>query len=214
MDALKILSEIKPGNIFSFRITNPVYLNFTSKNKELAKINLNSKEFSEYVFHKIKNNIGIGKYKENRTIYNRSKLFSVEARTYHLGIDLWTRKNTKIYAILDSKVHSFNDNNNFGDYGPTIILEHKQKGLKFYTLYGHLSKDSLKGLFQGKIIKKGECFAKIGSDKVNGNWPSHLHFQIILDMLHYKGDFPGVSSKKDLKKYSTICPDPNLLLRI
>jgi hypothetical protein len=41
-----------------------------------------------------------------------------------------------------------------------------------------------------------------------------LHFQIINDMQGKKGDYPGVSSKKELAFYKKNCPDPNLLLKI
>ncbi|MFW6311125.1 MAG: peptidoglycan DD-metalloendopeptidase family protein, partial [Nanoarchaeota archaeon] len=214
MDKLKVLSEINVENIFSFQIINPVYLDFTSANKELKNIDLNSEEFVKYVFDKIGNRIGIGKYDEKRTIYDRSELFSGDKRNIHLGIDLWTKEETPIFAILDGKVHSFNDNNNFGDYGPTIILEHIENGIKFFTLYGHLSKDSLNDKLIGKKIKKGEKFAKIGSYDVNGNWPPHLHFQIIFDMENKKGDYYGVTSDENKDKYLKNCPDPNILLRI
>jgi len=214
MDEIKVLSKIQVGNIFTFKIKNTKVLDLTSNNQELKKINPHSKEFTDYIFNKLNGRIGIGKYNENRTIYNQSGLFSTEARTVHLGIDLWVKKNTSILAILDSKIHSFHNNNHFGDYGPTIILEHEECGLKFYTLYGHLTEDSLNGIDKGQIIRKGKQFAKVGSEKVNGNWPPHLHFQIILDMQGKEGDFPGVASATDRQKYLKICPDSNLLLRI
>ena len=66
------------------------------------------------------------------------------------------------------------------DYGPTIVLEHKiNKDIKFYTLYGHLSKECLNSLKVGQRLKKGQIFADIGNYPINGNWSPHLHFQII-----------------------------------
>ena len=56
--------------------------------------------------------------------------------------------------------------------------------------------------------------ATIGNKNENGQWPSHLHFQVITDMLHHKGDFPGVASVSEQKYYLTLCLDPNLILRI
>ena len=53
----------------------------------------------------------------------------------------------------------------------------------FYTLYGHLSRDSLDGLSPGKPVRRGERIAYIGTHEVNGGWPPHLHLQIIGDML-------------------------------
>jgi hypothetical protein len=40
-------------------------------------------------------------------------------------------------AALDGRVHSFQNNDSLGNYGPTIILEHQVEDLTFYTLYGH-----------------------------------------------------------------------------
>lgn len=61
-------------------------------------------------------------------------MFDKGGRSIHPGIDLFTGKGTEILAPLNGKIHSFQDNNNFGDYGSTIILEHLEKGIKFYTL--------------------------------------------------------------------------------
>ena len=50
--------------------------------------------------------------------------------------------------------------------------------------------------------------------KENGDYPPHLHFQIILDIENFYGDYPGVCSENDLKYYSQNCPDPNLVLKL
>lgn len=181
----------------------------TAENKELANVNMaNTQEFTEYVFGQLKNRAGIGRYNENRTIYARSPLFA--GRTVHLGIDIFMPAGTPVYAPLDGKVHSFQNNAHFGDYGPTIILEHEG----FYTLYGHLSTDSLYGLQEGQEVKAGQQIGKMGNTEENGNWPPHVHFQIITDMLGKKGDYPGVSSIEDREKYLKLCPDANIILGI
>jgi murein DD-endopeptidase MepM/ murein hydrolase activator NlpD len=110
-------------------------------------------------------------------------------------------------------VHSYKNNNNLGDYGPTIILEHKISNTKFYTLYGHLSLASITSLKIGQKFVKGEQIATLGNISVNGDYPPHLHFQIIRDIQDSFGDYPGVCSKKDLEFYIRNCPDPNLLLK-
>lgn len=101
------------------------------------------------------------------------------------------------------------------DYGPTIILEHKiSKELAFYALYGHLTKDSLANMREGKTVKKGDVVGRVGSIAENGGWPPHLHFQIITDLLGKRGDFivVGPPSQRDL--WLSLCPDPNLILQI
>ncbi len=161
--------------------------------------------------------VAIGKYAEDRAnIYKRSELFtaSMDPRTIHLGIDLMVEEGTPVFAPLDSKINSFSDNDQFGDYGPTIVLEHELEGVTFFTLYGHLSKTSLKSIEQGQLISKGEQFATVGNMQENGFWPPHVHFQIIADMQDYSGNFPGVTSEKDARLFFEMCPDPNLILGI
>ncbi len=204
-------------------IDSYIWLDFTANNKDLETLDLeNTAQFSAYVFNKIAASgakMGVGGYMEHRVIYRRSEHFQTETepRCIHLGIDLWAVAETPIYTPFDGVVHSFQNNNNFGDYGPTIILEHSQtfdftSHKKLYTLYGHLSLDSLDGLFEGKSIKKGEKIAKIGGFPINGDWPPHLHFQVMTGMMGMKGDFAGVCALSEKEKYQQICIDPNLIL--
>jgi 4-aminobutyrate aminotransferase-like enzyme len=120
-----------------------------------------------------------------------------------------------VLAPLDGTVHSFADNNGRLDYGPTIILEHEiEGGLKFFTLYGHLTGDSLNGLAKGRIFKKGERIGQIGTIGENGGWPPHLHFQIVTDLLGKSGDFPGVAVPSQREVWLSLSPDPNFILKI
>ena len=107
--------------------------------------------------------------------------------------------------------NSYN-NTNYGDYGPTLILKHKIEDELFYTLYGHLSLASIERIKVGVEVKQGEQIATLGTTEVNGDYPPHLHFQIIKDIQDYKGDYPGVCNQMDLEFYRGNCPDPNLLL--
>ena len=158
--------------------------------------------------------IAVGGYNEERVLYSRSSHFGTgkDARIIHLGVDLWTEQGSAICAPMQGIVHSMANNTAYRDYGPTIILEHSVANEKLYTLYGHLSSDSLEINFPGKRLESGEVFAYIGSEDVNGNWPPHLHFQLIREMGSYMGDFPGVASKKDREKFLILCPDPNYIL--
>lgn len=169
---------------------------------------------------------GIGGYGEHRTLYARSKHFdqapggapskiiSEEPRRLHLGIDVWGPAGTKVMAPLDGIVHSFAFNNNDSDYGATLILTHHLDGKAFHTLYGHLSLNSIKNLFEGKKIQKGEVIAEFGMRFENGNWPPHLHFQLIDDMQDWKGDYPGVCRFSERQQWLDNCPDPQLILNM
>jgi 4-aminobutyrate aminotransferase-like enzyme/Ser/Thr protein kinase RdoA (MazF antagonist) len=163
---------------------------------------------------------GIGRYDEPRGLYT-SHLFATQSneglewRTIHLGIDLFLPAGAPIYAPLDGTVHSFRNNDQPLDYGPTIILRHETTGgTEFFTLYGHLSLDSLHGLTPGQTITRGERLAWIGNYSVNGGWPPHLHFQIVTDMLEREGEFPGVATPSLRAVWLSLSPDPNLILRI
>jgi murein DD-endopeptidase MepM/ murein hydrolase activator NlpD len=117
-------------------------------------------------------------------------------------------------APLNGIVHSFAFNNAFGDYGATIILTHNLQGFTFYTLYGHLCLNSIKNLNEGDLIKGGDVFAEFGIPFENGQWPPHLHFQIILDMQGLQGDYPGVCRFSEKESYLENCPNPDLILRM
>jgi murein DD-endopeptidase MepM/ murein hydrolase activator NlpD len=161
--------------------------------------------------------IAFGGYNETRNLYQRSTVFkneNTDERNIHIGLDLWINEAAPIYAALEGKIHSFQNNEALGDYGPTIIVEHEIEGCKFHTLYGHLSLDSLKDKSVGQTIAKGERMATLGLPPINGDYAPHLHFQIIIDMENKKGDYPGVCSSKTLAFYLQNCPDPNLLLKI
>jgi hypothetical protein len=53
-----------------------------------------------------------------------------------------------------------------------------------------------------------------GQPKENGNWPPHLHFQVIKDIRIKDGDYPGVCATSEKKKYLTNCPDADLILNM
>jgi len=161
--------------------------------------------------------VAYGGYNEERSIYKRSTHFNqddVEERNIHLGLDLWISAETEVYASLDGVVYGFADNAGLGNYGPTIILKHTIKSETFYTLYGHLSRESLVHLKVGKSYKKGDVIATLGTAEVNGDYPPHLHFQIIKNIGEWTSDYPGVCRQSERAEYLSNCPDPNLLLKI
>ena len=197
-----------------------VAIDLSEENRELLRLEVASSEaFSVYISEYLKNQnarAAFGGYNELRTLYNRSELFNNKEanRNIHIGLDIWVPAFTDIISPLGATIHSFRDNDNFGDYGPTIILEHVSNKRKFYTLYGHLNRKSLQGLEIGEKIKAGEKIGELGDFDENGDYAPHLHFQVIEDMEGNKGDYPGVVKREDLDFYLANCPDPNLLLKI
>jgi len=222
-DVLKSLSQ-EPLKVIDLSISLQKYtpLDLSLANAALASINVSSsKALDTYVYNHLKQNnakVAFGGYLEQRGIYNRSSYFNQDnpdtERNIHLGLDLWADAGTSVHAVLDGFIHSFKNNTNYGDYGPTIILKHDVEGVSFFTLYGHLGLESLVDKKVGDRVVQGQQIATLGTAEVNGDYPPHLHFQIIKNIQHYVGDYPGVSSKQDIEFYKQNCPDPNLLLKI
>ncbi|WP_291784216.1 peptidoglycan DD-metalloendopeptidase family protein [Cecembia sp.] len=198
---------------------NTLWMDFSPANEELKQVDFSDTlSFDHYVFSKLRaadKQFGIGGYFEQRAIYARSGMFATDQadfRNIHLGIDVWTESGHPVYAPLEGKIHAFQNNSGFGDYGATIILEHQLKDTVLYSLYGHLALKDLEGLELGMPVACGQKFCQVGPFPENGDWPPHLHFQLMWDMLGNWGDFPGVCSQREIEKYSAICPDPQALL--
>jgi 4-aminobutyrate aminotransferase-like enzyme/Ser/Thr protein kinase RdoA (MazF antagonist) len=178
---------------------------------------------TEKIFGEMKRadlHVGVGRYNEARPLYNSSRFGSVEnpveeRRTIHLGIDLFVEPGTPLRAPLDGVVHVLANNTAPQDYGPLVILRHETgDGEEFFTLYGHLSTGSLDRLKAGQRVARGQEFARVGTPTENGGWAPHAHFQIILDLLDLGADFPGVAYASQRAVWTSLSPDPNLLLGI
>jgi 4-aminobutyrate aminotransferase-like enzyme/Ser/Thr protein kinase RdoA (MazF antagonist) len=164
--------------------------------------------------------IGVGRYDEARCLYD-SPLFgggaspTDERRTIHLGIDLFAPAGTVVRAPLEGFVHVLANNAVRQDYGPLVILRHEAGDeSSFFTLYGHLDEDTLASLAVGQRLARGEAFARVGAPPANGDWPPHVHFQIILDLLGLDADYPGVARASERELRKALSPDPNLLIGI
>src|SRR5262249_25379181 len=79
---------------------------------------------------------------------------------------------------------------------------------EFFTLYGHLTRETLAELKPGQAVRKGEAFARVGTLLENGRWPPHLHFQVIADLLERGAEFPGVARASERAVWTSLCPDP------
>jgi 4-aminobutyrate aminotransferase-like enzyme/Ser/Thr protein kinase RdoA (MazF antagonist) len=159
-----------------------------------------------------------GGYLEPRALYNSGAYDRMgnngkESRTVHLGIDLWVPQGTPVHALFDGEVITAVNDAGDKEYGGLIILKHQTDELPFYTLHGHLTIDSVMKKKTGNRIKKGDLVGLVGTFPENGNWAPHLHFQLMLSLLHYVDDFPGVAYPNEVAIWKSICPDPNLLFR-
>ncbi|HEV8507390.1 MAG TPA: peptidoglycan DD-metalloendopeptidase family protein [Chitinophagaceae bacterium] len=202
-----------------------VLMDFTKDNEALSEELVNNTQlFANYIALKLQSanaKFGIGGYNEYRELYSRSRVFDPEPgeepRRLHLGIDIWGKPYTAVMSPWDGIVHSFAFNNRFGDYGATLVLSHSIEEVSFHTLYGHLSLNSIKNFREGENVRRGDVIGEFGIPMENGQWPPHLHFQVIIDMevpiaIGRRGDYPGVCSLSEKERFLDNCPDPDLVL--
>jgi 4-aminobutyrate aminotransferase-like enzyme/Ser/Thr protein kinase RdoA (MazF antagonist) len=162
----------------------------------------------------------VGRYDEARPLYS-SSIFDGEGgvlderRTIHLGMDLFVEAGSPVFTPLDGVVHVVANNAQPQDYGPLVIVRHTTgAGEVFYTLYGHLGEDTFDEVSPGDDVAKGQRIGSVGAPPINGDWPPHLHFQIITDLLDMNADFPGVGFASQRGVWRSLSPDPNAILGI
>ena len=180
----------------------------------------NDLDFFQYKIDKLQaqhpKKIIAGGYLEPRPLYTSSEYDKIgnygrEHRTIHLGVDFWLPAYTAVHALFDGEVVIAVDDKGDKEYGGLIVLKHKVEHIEFYTLYGHLTVASATQYKIGNTIKKGALIAELGPFPENGNWAPHLHFQIMLSLLDYQVDFPGVAYHNQIDIWKSVCPNPNLL---
>lgn len=163
---------------------------------------------------------GIGKYNEKRQNMYVTPQFGSSAagantsegrRDIHMAVDIWTAAGSPVYAFADGTIAYAGNNNQPGDYGPTIITKHSVDGEPLFALHGHLSAESLNGTEAGQPVNKGEKIAAIGSKNVNGGWAPHLHFQLSTEDPG-EADMPGVVSEARHEQALNDFPDPRIVL--
>lgn len=214
-------SQLKP--IIAKNLENAHWLDLGMDSVELGNQSIvlddvQLKDQIEKVIQESGKSVGLGKYNEVRPFYT-SSAFEVDSndgpawRTVHLGLDVFINAGETVFAPLKGTIYSVADNVGNRNYGPTIILKHDiLPELTFYTLYGHVDKSTLAKWKAGDKVKAGAPIGKIGDLHENGGWSPHLHFQIMLDTLEKKGDFPGVAAPMLIDVWKSICPDPWLLV--
>ena len=192
----------------------PVEIDLSAANERMLGVDLDNRNaFEAFIRNEIASGggrCGIGGYLEDRVVYRRSAHYETQEspRSVHLGIDIWLAAGTPVFVPMDGMIHSCAINAAYGDYGGTIIIEHHVEGQPIYSLYGHLSHESVSRWQVGDSIRRGSSLGELGHWEENGNWPPHLHFQLIRDLEGKQGDYPGVCRVEDLEHYSQNCPNP------
>jgi len=152
---------------------------------------------------------GLSPYLERRdTLLGDCPQMVAEQRFIHLGLDIIVGLGTPLHAPLDSIVEECGYESGEGNYGGYVLLRHERPDIRtFYSLYGHLKKDSLP--VEGTVVPGGRPFAEIGNFHENGNWFFHTHLQIITEQGKAEGYISkGYCSDKDLGRIENLCPSP------
>jgi 4-aminobutyrate aminotransferase-like enzyme/Ser/Thr protein kinase RdoA (MazF antagonist) len=201
-------------------LDNSIMLDLSISSTELGNVDefANIPNFTHQIFSRLtEGQIAIGRYNEARPIY-LGDMFAVdhhERRAIHIGLDLFDHAGTPIYAPLAGRVYSVHDIQGDKDYGPTLILKHQPSpDITFFTLYGHLGVSILEQWTVGDAVTAGEQLAVMGDYPNNGNWPPHVHFQIITDMLDNTIEFPGVIAPRHRTAWLSLSPNPNLITNL
>ncbi|RKD69185.1 aminotransferase class III-fold pyridoxal phosphate-dependent enzyme [Rhizobium sp. WW_1] len=157
----------------------------------------------------------IGLYGEDRSVYKGDAFETPtvgQRRTIHLGIDIFLPAHEPVHAPFAGVVAFIHDDAVDFGFGPTVLLEHRtQEGDAFWTLYGHLSRESVAKLIVGQAIAKGEAFSTLGAASENRSWSPHLHFQIVTDHLGLGGGMHGVGVREQWQIWRAISPDPSVV---
>lgn len=152
----------------------------------------------------------VGGYNEKRAKMYLAPQYKNQ-RNIHIGIDFWAPAGETVYSALNGKVAYKANNAQEGNYGPTLVLQHKLEGKPVFALYGHLSLDTLNKMKTGQHIKAGQMIGRLGNEDENGNWPPHLHYQLSW-VDPGCADMPGVVSEEEREKALDIYPDPRIVL--
>ena len=176
-------------------------------------------EFTRYLFDRMAAagaTVGIGRFLEKRGVYQTDAYRTAdpgERRDRHLGVDLFVPAGEPVRAPIEGVVEALANNDAPQDFGPTVILRHATNdGTPFWTLYGHLAPETLAHLAPGQRVRAGDVIGWVGDYPVNGDWPPHLHFQVMTSLLGMGTGIVGVGNDALLDTWRSVFLDPSLVI--
>jgi murein DD-endopeptidase MepM/ murein hydrolase activator NlpD len=159
---------------------------------------------------KLQHEYGIGKYNERRAGMYTTELFTSSPeviRNIHIGIDIAAPVETPVHAFYDGEIFMTGVNPAAGDYGGTVITQHRLGDRLLWALHGHLSHASTRTHAKGTKVSAGQVIAWVGDKNENGGWNPHLHFQLSWEEPRVC-DMPGAVNERDLAQALKTYPDP------
>jgi len=170
----------------------------------------NRQKFNNNFIEKSNKRYLLSRYTEDRIEMLRGSKIAEEGRTFHLGIDIFSKDLEPVSAPCDCEiVYTGKEEGNHG-WGHFVIIKPNVSITSDYIFLGHLSK-KLPSLVR---VSKGQVIGQLGDYKEfeNGGWSRHLHVQLIRD---FSIDNPmpiGYSTKQGLKQNMIKYPDPSMFI--
>lgn len=169
---------------------------------------------------RVHGHVGIGRHDEARWVPDPARSVgrdnvSAVLRPVHLGMDIFIAAGASVHAPLGGIVHCVFASGAPGKDGVQLVLAHRFDGApEFFTLYRHLAPGSVGALSVGQKISRGQVIGSVVAAREGGEQSPHLHFQLAMDLLDRSEDFPCMVASAARKVWTSLSPDPNLILRI
>ncbi len=167
----------------------------------------NRQRFNNHILRKTQKRYLVSRYAEDRSAMLTGSHIAQQARTYHLGIDIFSQHLETVYAPCDGEIITIGQEPGGHSFGHYMIIKPRNRKVP-YIFLGHLSQPSI----SVGPITSGKPIAKLGNftNQENGGWSRHLHLQMLSE-LPKSGVTPmGYSTKKDLETNARLYPDPSL----
>ncbi|WP_119393071.1 aminotransferase class III-fold pyridoxal phosphate-dependent enzyme [Taklimakanibacter lacteus] len=180
--------------------------------KAAASMDVGACETAWQALRKAENaELGIGPWGERRAIYAgkmfESKLIRDVRRTRHLGLDIFAEAGTLVMTPLAGRVTDVRIEREPLGYGCVILIEHEpEPGVRFSSLWGHLSHETAAHLKEGQLLQAGERIGTLGNADENGGWLPHLHLQLVAYGSDDAEPIPGVGEEAYLDLWAKLYP--------
>ena len=153
--------------------------------------------------------VAVGRYGEDRSIYK-----GAGERTIHHAIDLYAAAGTPVLAPLSGRIAMIGNDTSTDGFGGIVVLEHEAgTPHRFWTFYGHLAPGSLADQAIGGVMEQGATLGVLGVPAENGNWPPHVHMQLMTALCFDRAEaIIGLSRREQWDFWESIFPNPNGIL--
>lgn len=151
----------------------------------------------------------VSRYAEDRQAMLQGSEIARQGRTYHLGVDVFSRDLEPVFAPSNGRVVRIGqepENHSFGYY-----LFFAPDDADYYILFGHLAKPTV----SIGHVSAGQQIATLGdfAEGTNGGWSRHLHIQLFSGLPLEHENLVGYATKAQLNDCRSTYPDPMSIFR-